>query len=152
MNDTDALALGGIAMHFLTLNSGLLAFLSYPSVMVSASKSFCNTASRPDRGVYFKIFPTRRNQLGTIPCRIFSWEPRGWKMFQTVVVQLDCPKHQSRHVVFEPPNKTKSMILSMMLTGLFNIDLRDMLWMMQMPSRNLTGRKDVGVKLVQPQH
>lgn len=37
----------------------------------------------------------------------------------------------------------KSIILLMMLTGLYHADLRDMLRAVRMLSRHLTGRKDV---------
>lgn len=67
--DTEAFGIKGVATHVTTVNSGVLGFwCCLSSVMISASNSYLNSASRSDRVVYTRVAATGRNWMGTNRC------------------------------------------------------------------------------------
>lgn len=130
VTDTDASAFAGIAAPFVTLNSGVLLLLCCrPSERVSASEALCTTASGSFGCVYSDIIGTGRDCVGTISRVMGRILLKNLSMndvrTSTGMVRLSTTPKSTRKCRL--PYWTRSVTLPKTWTGLFKVDLVDML-------------------------
>lgn len=146
LSGTDASVLGEIATHFMTLSGGrpCIIFLSIFSTGLSVRVTLYHSQQvRPGR-VFCKI-AIGRELVGTIrrSMRNFSMEnlSMNYITVSSSTARLCTTPMWTR--ICTSPRLTKNITLPMTLTGLFEADTKDILWMGLMPSRQLTARKDL---------
>lgn len=150
VTDTDVSVLGAIVTHFTNLNTCVLSLLSCrSSELVSASKTFSNTAIRSDRVVSFEIIATGRDRMGMISRLTGSINLTNLSMngvpVSSITARLSLtPKCTS---TCTEPCQAKNIPWPMTVTWPFEESLMDLMWMRQMQSHHLTGRTSVRPRL-----
>lgn len=146
VTDTDALECRRIVTYIKTKNSGVILLLScWSSVLVLSSESFCNISSTSDGSVYFEIIATWRDRMRTMRRGMVNFPSPNMSTnnvpTSTVTTKLSTTTNWT--CMCRSFSYKKNIKLLMTWTGLLKEDSKEMLWMEQMQSRQLTEKKDV---------